>query len=120
MADSKHVLVVEDEKPLAHALQLKLESQGFTVTITSDGQEGLTALETGAFDVALVDLMMPVMNGFELLEAIGKKDVKTKIIVLSNLSQKEDEERVFGLGATGFFIKSDTPLSQIIEEVNKL
>lgn len=116
----KKVLVVEDERPLAHALELKLRRQGCEVTVAHDGQEALNHLENGQFDVALLDLMMPLLDGFHVLERLRDKPNKPVIFVLSNLSQPEDEARVMELGARKFFIKSDTPLSVIVEEIEKL
>ncbi len=120
MADAqKHVLIVEDEKALSHALELKLTHEGFLVTIASNGQECLDLVATQHFDVLLLDLIMPVMDGFQVLEKLGAKTSQTAVFVLSNLSQHEDEERVLSLGARKFFIKSDTPLTTIVDEVRK-
>lgn len=117
MADQKKVLIVEDEKPLSHALELKLSNEGFTVFVAHNGQEALEALKTGAYDVMLLDLMMPTVDGFQVLQQMKDLAHPPVVFVLSNLSQHEDEERVLALGAKKFFIKSDTPLSTIVEEV---
>jgi DNA-binding response OmpR family regulator len=119
MANQKHVLIVEDEKPLLHALELKLSHEGFAVTTAQNGQEGLDQLEKGHFDIVLLDLMMPVVDGFQVLERLRTKGSMPYVIVLSNLSQREDEQRVLSLGAKKYFIKSDTPLATIVEEVQK-
>lgn len=118
--DPKKILVIEDERPLAHALELKLQSQGHDVTVAHDGKEAVDYLENGEFDVALLDLMMPFMDGFQVLERLQDKPKKPVVFVLSNLSQPEDEARVLKLGARKFFIKSNTPLSVIVDEINKL
>ncbi len=118
MADTpKTVLIVEDEKPLSHALALKLQHEGMTVTIANNGQECLDLITSKNFDVVLLDLMMPIMNGFQVLEELQKRPQKPVVFVLSNLSQHEDEQRSLSLGARKFFIKSDTPLTTIVEEV---
>ena len=114
---AKRVLIVEDERPLAHALELKLKHEGFDATVASNGADGLRLIEEGGFDVVLLDMMMPVMNGFQVLQELQKKDNKPIVFVLSNLSQHEDESRVIAAGAKKYFIKSDTPLSVIIDEV---
>jgi DNA-binding response OmpR family regulator len=118
-SDQKRVLILEDEKPLAHALELKLQHEGFLPTIASNGQQGLDLLEKEMFDVVLLDLMMPVVDGFQFLETLQQTGKKPVIFVLSNLSQREDEERVLSLGAAKYFVKSNTPLSVIVEEVKK-
>jgi len=117
MADQKRVLIVEDEKPLSHALELKLTSEGFATVVATNGQEALDALKSGQFNVMLLDLMMPTIDGFQVLEQIKNSPTRPTVFVLSNLSQHEDEERALALGAKKFFIKSDTPLSVIVEEV---
>lgn len=119
MATQKKVLIVEDEKPLSHALELKLTHEGFTVSVAQNGQQCLELLDKDAFDIVLLDLMMPVVDGFQVLEHLRAKGQMPYVIVLSNLSQHEDEERALGLGAKKYFIKSDTPLAMIVEEVKK-
>jgi len=115
---AKRVLIVEDEKPLAHALDLKLQHEGFSTKIAENGKEALDALESEDFDVMLLDMMMPVMDGFQVLQQLMRSSAKHPVIfVLSNLSQHEDTDRVMELGVKKYFIKSDTPLSVIVEEV---
>lgn len=113
----KKILIVEDEKPLSHALDLKLQHEGFVTTVAHNGQECLQYVQNDAFDVVLLDVMMPVMNGFQVLEELGKKPNKPVVFVLSNLSQHEDEARALSLGARKYFVKSDTPLAVIVEEI---
>jgi DNA-binding response OmpR family regulator len=114
---AKKVLIVEDERPLAHALDLKLSHEGFETTVASNGQEGLDLIKNGSFNVVLLDMMMPVMDGFTLLQELRKLTKRPVVFVLSNLSQHEDEARVIEAGAKKYFIKSDTPLSVIVDEV---
>ena len=121
MSDSKKsVLIVEDERPLAHALELKLQHEGFTVSVATNGREGLDLIEAQPFDVVLLDLIMPEMDGFQMLEKLRSRSNPPIVFVLSNLSQHEDEERVLALGARKFFIKSDTPLTTIVEAVRSI
>lgn len=115
-----NILIVEDEKALAHALELKLTHEGFNVTLAANGQECVDVATTHSFDVILLDLIMPVLDGFQVLEQLGKLPVMPAVFVLSNLSQHEDETRVMALGAHKFFIKSNTPLSLIVEEIKKM
>ncbi len=117
---AKHILIVEDERPLAHALELKLTHEGFEVTVANNGKDGLDLIDKGGFDVVLLDMMMPVMDGFQVLQQLQTRSVRPTVFVLSNLSQHEDESRVLAAGAKKYFIKSNTPLSVIIEEVKKV
>lgn len=118
---AKHILIAEDEKPLAHALELKLTHAGYAVTVTVNGQECLDALKKSGYDAVLLDLMMPIMDGFQVLEKLHEAgDKHPPVIALSNLSQHEDEERVMALGAADYCIKSNTSLAEIVEKVQKL
>lgn len=114
---AKRVLIVEDERPLAHALELKLTHEGYEATVAGNGKEGLDLILQGNFDVVLLDMMMPVMDGFQVLKELQKLEKPPVVFVLSNLSQREDEARVLEAGARKYFIKSDTPLSIIVDEV---
>lgn len=120
MATQKRVLIVEDEKPLAHALELKLQHEGMITAIASNGEECLKLIGEQQFDVVLLDMMMPVMDGFQVLQEISKRQVRPTIFVLSNLSVHDDQTKVLALGAKKYFIKSDTPLSVIVDEVRKV
>ncbi len=105
---------MEDERPLAHALELKFSHDGYDVTIATDGQEALKVANSTKFDAILLDLIMPNMDGFTFLEQLKKK---TPVIILSNLGQDEDKERAKALGAKDYFVKSNTPITQIIKAV---
>lgn len=118
-ATQKKILVIEDEKPLAHALMLKLSHEGFDVVATQSGQEGLDHLTKEKFDLVLTDLIIPGVDGFKILETIQEKKMKIPAIVITNLNQEEDKKKVFDLGAAGFFVKSSSPISDIVQNVKK-
>ena len=115
----KKILIIEDEASLANALRLKLFSTGYDVEVAPTGKIGLDKLKAIKFDLVLLDLILPEMDGFEVLEAVRTWDVHPPIIVLSNLSQAEDKERVKALGAVDFFVKSDIELFTLVEYINK-
>ncbi len=119
MANSKKVLIIEDEGTMSRVLSLKLEKQGYEVDIANDGKEGIEHVSKNKYNCIVLDLMMPNVDGFEVLKTIRSKDKKIKVIVVSNLSQEEDVERAKGLGATEYFAKVDTSLSAIVEFINK-
>ncbi len=121
MASSiKKILVTEDEKPMAKALALKLNHEGFEAQEAHNGEEALDLLAKEKFDLMLLDLMMPRMDGFSVLEKIKEAGYTTKVIVTSNLSQEEDRKRAKDLGAIDYFVKSDTPLNKIVEYIKNL
>ncbi len=119
MAKTKKILIAEDEQVIANAMALKLKTSGFEVKIASNGQEALDILSKEKFDLLLLDLIMPQLDGFGVLEALKKKKNKMPVVVTSNLGQEEDKEHATKLGAVGYLIKSDTPLYQIIEFIQK-
>lgn len=119
MENKKKILIIEDEHPMAHALELKLKKEGFDAKTAPNGEIGLEMLENGNFDLALLDLVMPEKDGFYVLEKAREKGLSTKIIVASNLSQDEDKERAENMGAVDYFVKSNTPILEIVEKVKK-
>lgn len=117
--NGKKILVTEDEKPIAHALQLKLQGSGYEVDVAHNGEEALKFLSEGTYDLMLLDLVMPVMDGFATLQQVKEHGYSVPIIVLSNLSQTDDEKKAKDLGAIDFAIKSNVPLSEIVAKINK-
>jgi CheY-like chemotaxis protein len=119
MASQKKILVADDERPLANALKLKLEKEGYLVTTCFDGKEAVSALNGGHFDLVLLDLVMPEADGFFVLQKIKDMEINVPVVVSSNLSQEEDLDKAKAMGAVDYFVKSDTPISDIIETVKK-
>lgn len=116
----KRILIVEDERPLAHALELKFHHEGFDTHICLDGEEALKEATEGKYDVILLDLIMPRMDGFTFLQEMKNRGVKTPTVILSNLGQDEDKTRAKDLGAVGYYVKSNTPIMEIIKQVQSL
>jgi len=119
MDGQKKILIVDDEKPMARALQLKLDHNGFETKVVYQGTDALQVLEKEKFDLVVLDLMMPNLDGFGVLKELQKKGSKVPVVVTSNLSQSEDEKRAVALGAGHYFVKSNTPLSKIVDYVKK-
>ena len=117
---TKKILIVEDEKPAAKAFWLKLGRAGFESEIAFDGVDALAVLARKKFDLIILDLVMPRMDGFELLAELKNKKINTPVIVTTNLSQDEDEKRARDLGAIDYFVKSETPIANIVEHVKKV
>ncbi|PIR49010.1 response regulator [Candidatus Peregrinibacteria bacterium CG10_big_fil_rev_8_21_14_0_10_55_24] len=113
----KKVLIAEDERPLAHALELKFAHEGFETHIAGDGQQALDLLKAEKFAAVLLDLIMPKLDGFAFLEELKKRKTKIPVIILSNLGQDEDIERAKKLGAEGYFVKSNTPIAEIVKAI---
>lgn len=114
---TKKVLIVEDEKPLAHALELKLRNEGYDPEVVTNGHDALEALGRQKYGVMLLDMMMPVMDGFQVLEKIKEVKDAPVVFVLSNLSLHDDKERVIKLGAKDFFVKSEISLAEVVAHI---
>lgn len=115
-AGKHRILIVEDEKPLSHALQLKLTHEGYDTVVASTGSEGLKQVQQGGFDMILLDLILPEIDGFAILQAMHGTST-TPVVVLSNLGQDEDRKRAKELGAKEYLVKSNTPLAEIVKLV---
>lgn len=115
----KKILIIEDDRPLARALELKLIHEGFEVESLPNGQNTLSTLEKNHFSLIICDLMMPVVDGFEVLQILKENKINTPVIILTNLSQPEDEKRVKELGAVDFLVKSDIPISGVVEKIKE-
>ncbi len=120
LAGSKRILIVEDEEALANALKLKLTSEKFNVGWAPNGAIALEMLDKESFDLILSDLILPVMDGFAMMQKLKEKGNKVPIIVLSNLGQAEDIDHAKSLGAIEFLIKSNVPLARIPDYINKI
>lgn len=119
---SLHILVVEDDRFLANIYETKLKLEGFIVAVAGDGKQGLELARRLIPDIMLLDILLPKMSGFQVLSEL-KKDAKTKkipVILLTNLSQKEDIDRGLHLGAADYLIKAHFLPSEVIEKIKEV
>ena len=116
----KKILIVEDERPLSHALELKMTHEGYEVQTALSGAEGLRESLTGKYDLILLDLIMPEIDGFGVLQSLKDKGITAPVIVLSNLGQEEDKVRAKSLGAIDYFVKANTPILEIVKKVKSV
>lgn len=114
------ILIIEDDKPLSKAMDLKLRSVKFDTDLAYNGKEGMEKIKNGKYDLVLTDIMMPEANGFDVLEYIKEQKIDCKVVVMSNLSSAEDEKRVKDLGAIEFVVKSRVGLSQIVDLIKNI
>ncbi|PIT95894.1 response regulator [Candidatus Falkowbacteria bacterium CG10_big_fil_rev_8_21_14_0_10_37_14] len=117
MTKSKTILIAEDEDTLAHTINLKLNSLGFNVETASDGEEALKRLAQGGIDLLILDLIMPKVNGFQVLEEMSRLKYQIPVVVATNLGQAEDLKRVRELGAKDYFIKSEVSIKDLVNKV---
>lgn len=114
---NKKIMIVEDEKPMLKVLTMKLQNEGFKIGNASDCDELFQELKKESFDLIILDLMLPKMSGFEILEKLRKENIQTPVIIASNLSQEEDKKRAMDLGAVDYIVKSDISLMEIVEKI---
>ena len=117
------ILLVEDDPMIVRMYQRKLEQEGFKVSLAFNGEEGLAALKQDKPDIVLLDIMMPKMNGIEMLKAV-KADPSLKdipVVILTNLGDRpEDVQKAKDLGAEDYWVKANIPLKEIVERVKKI
>lgn len=118
----KKILLVEDEQFLSEMYQMKLESEGYDVFFAANGKDGLEIAIKEKPDLVLLDLLMPIMDGYEMLTELRKnKETKNlKVCILSNLGQLSEINRSKEIGIEGFLIKANLTPSQLVENVEKL
>jgi CheY-like chemotaxis protein len=116
--NGKKVLWVEDDKLLSNILSKKLETAGYELIKIANGKEALGVLETKVPDLIILDILLPEMNGFDILQAIKQRaNLRgVPVIILSNLSRQTDIERAKNLGANRFLVKAAVSLDEILKE----
>lgn len=98
-----HILIVEDDKSISDLIRIHLELNNFKVSQAFNGLEGQDSIEKSEFDLIILDLMMPMMSGYDLLPMIKKADIP--VIILSAKNQLEDKVKGFHLGADDYLTK---------------
>jgi CheY-like chemotaxis protein len=116
------IIIVEDDPMISEIYQKKFIDSGYQVFLATSGEQTLTIAKQNKVDLVLLDLIMPKMSGFEVLENLrgGAYDPNIKIIIFSNLSSGEDREKAAKLGANGFIAKSEFSPSDLVKEVGRL
>jgi len=117
----KKILIVEDEEIMIDLLERKLSQEGYEVSVAKNGVEGLKKMKEFSPDLVLLDIIMPKMGGFEVMEEKQKDEELKKIplIVISNSGQPVEIERIKRLGAKDWLIKTEFDPQEVIEKVIK-
>lgn len=116
------ILIIEDDRFLRELISRKLISENYQICEASDGEEGVRVAKAEKPDLILLDLILPGIDGFEVLSKIRQAAEvgQTPVIILSNLGQKEDIERGMKLGATDYLIKAHFTPGEITEKISTI
>lgn len=116
------ILLVEDDSFLSSVYATKFELEGFTVLHASDGEQGLKVTEKNMPNIILLDILMPKMDGFEMLHRLklDPKLMHIPVVMLTNLGQKEDVERCLKEGAVDYLIKAHFVPGEAVNKVRKI
>jgi DNA-binding response OmpR family regulator len=122
MENNNRILIVDDEPDLTKISVMALEHYGYKVDAFNDPKEALSKFKPGSYDLVILDIKMPEMNGFELYREIKKKDIKAKVCFLtaSELYDKEFREKEFRSLDRNLFIRKPIDNEQLAKEINKM
>lgn len=116
-SNKQKILIVEDEKSLSNALKKALITQGYTVDVASDGQIAVQKIQNSTYDLILLDMYLPKVEGLEFLKQKNKLENSTPTIVLSNINEGEEMAMARELGAERYLIKADTSIDELLKIV---
>ena len=116
------ITIIEDDLPIAQMYELKLKSAGYTTRVAHDGQEGLAVIEDCKPDLILLDIMMPIMNGDEMLEKLRQTDWGTniRVIVLTNISRDEAPRKLSLLNVDRYIVKAHHTPQQVLDIIKEV
>ncbi len=112
------VAIIEDEQVLRELLVKKLTQVGFTVSAAVDGEAGLALLTSQEHDVVLLDIVMPKLNGYDVLKVLAEKQYHTPIIIISNSGQAVEVDKALSLGATDFIVKAQITPEEVAQKIH--
>ena len=118
----KRILVVEDDRFLRKAAEAALRRNGFSVLVAADGEEGLRVARAEIPDLVLLDLIMPGLQGFEVLKLLKAEAATSAIpvVVISNLGQDSDVKNALDAGAIDYLVKANLALDDLVKRVRTL
>jgi len=121
MPDKKKILIVEDELPLLELMSDKLAAEGFVVIRAEDGEKGLELAKKNQPDLILLDILLPKIDGIEMLRRLRDDDwgAKAQVVLLTNLSDSEKVAEATKLGAYDYLVKSDWKLEDVVKKVKE-
>lgn len=117
---TKKIVIIEDEVILAEALNERLTNNGYDVFVAHDGEKGLEKIRTEKPDLLILDILLPGINGYEVMQKLKDEKIDIPILVISNSGQQVEIEQIKELGADDFIVKVDFTLQDVEEKVKNL
>jgi DNA-binding response OmpR family regulator len=115
------ILIVEDDPFISDIYSVELENKGYEVVLAVDGEEAMQKINSGAFSLVLLDILMPKKDGFSVLNEIkANPNLKTPVIVLSNLGRKEDISKALDMGASDYIIKTQYTPQEVVDKIESV
>ncbi len=121
MNPPKRILLVEDDDALANVYVTRLQAEGFDARRVNNGEEALSAALNYHPDLVLLDVMMPKVSGFDVLDILRHtpETANLKIIMLTALSQESDKERARAMGVDDYLVKSQVVIADVIDKIRQ-
>lgn len=117
---STNILVVEDDPVLRNLYLKKFESAGYVIRATENGEQAMEEITKETPDILVLDLHMPKMDGFQLLQQFPKKDRPFAVVILTNFADEQTRQQGKALGADDFFVKKDMTIKSLLEMVERV
>ncbi|MFH1426076.1 MAG: response regulator [Candidatus Kerfeldbacteria bacterium] len=121
MAEETKVLIIEDDKFLSELISTKLSKEGYNIVLATDGETGLEKATSEKPDIILLDIMLPGISGFEVLEGLKQNaDEAVKnipVLILSNFGQESKVQQGLKLGAVDYLVKANFTTGEIVEKI---
>lgn len=116
--NKKRILIVEDDEHISKVYKMKFSSEGYDIILAVDGEEGIEKITSEKPDLIILDLALPKIDGFTVLKEIKKNPelAKIPVLVLSNLGQQSDKDRIIALGGNEFMIKVDYSIEEVVNK----
>lgn len=123
MAEAKgKILIIEDDRYISKMYQLKLSLEGYEVVVAENGREGVDKVKEFQPNIILLDILMPELDGFEVLKIVKSEEASKNIpvLIMSNLGQEDHIQKGLELGASGYIVKSQFTPSKVVEQIKEL
>lgn len=117
----KTILIVEDDENLASVYETRLQAEGFNTKLAVNGEEAVAMATQSVPDLILLDIMMPKVSGFDVLDILRNTPTTadTKVIMITALSQDSDRERAKTLGVDDYLVKSQVVIAEVVDKIKR-